>query len=171
LILVTGCLSAPSVLTTVEREQGLESKRRLMILFSVQVSRLSIREAPLFTKLSGNPHRSCNGSYNKFRTKSPGEIWTAASKSSHRMDYLGYFLSLKQESILIFCSNCLLASFRLAWKSPYSVFQIPCILLGIWAMLRHTFDKRGGTLLRCILPDAGYVGSGRINRSQWIASP
>lgn len=36
LILITGCFSASSVLTTVEREKGLKSKQRLVVLFSVQ---------------------------------------------------------------------------------------------------------------------------------------
>jgi hypothetical protein len=81
------------------------------------------------------------------------------------MDYLGYFPSLTRESLLKICSNCLVAPLYLAWNPPYGVFQIPRIFLGIWAMLHHTVDKRGGALLCCILPDTRGMGHGRINRS------
>lgn len=153
-----GYFSATWVLTAVEREKGLESKRHLTVVFSVQVNRYQTQRDSLINGLPGYPHRCCNGSHSKLCTKFAGKVWTALRKSSFGMDRPRYFPSLKSESLLIQPSNCFVTSIHIAWAPPYSVFEIPSVFLGIRAMLRHPLHKRRGTFLCCIFLDPRCVG-------------
>jgi hypothetical protein len=79
------------------------------------------------------------------------------------MGHLRYVLPLCHELTLRVRSGCLFASLSVARRS-YIIFEIPRIFPGIRTLLRHTLDKRRGTLLCSILTDSSYVGRGGIRR-------